>query len=198
MAPPHPLPPPAEQAPADQAPAGQAPTDQIPAGQAPTDQAPAGQAPAKPAFGAPRVTTAPQKPSRSSRPADAATQQRAIAALFLALLSLFGLLGLNNLQRGIYIAAFTLAAGLLALWLSVTSITRAHHGGTLTPRGPVTAIVIGAIGVLLSGILLIMLVAFGKQAAAYSRCISGANTLAAQQACRDQFTHAVESRASGG
>jgi hypothetical protein len=131
-------------------------------------------------------------------PAEAATQQRAVAALFLALLSLFGLLGLNNLQRGIYIAAFSVVAGVLAVRLSVTSIYRARRSGTMWPRGSVAATVIGAIGMLLSSLLLIGLVVFGSQATAYSQCLSGANTVAAQQACQNQFVHAVENRASRG
>ena len=121
-----------------------------------------------------------------------------VAALFLGLLSLFGLLGLSNLQRGIYIAAFTLVTGALAVWLSITSIIRARRTGTMSPRGSVTATAIGAIGILLSGTLLIGLAAFGRQAAMYSQCLSGANTIAAQQACENQFMHAIRSRASGG
>jgi hypothetical protein len=33
---------------------------------------------------------------------------------------------------------------------------------------------------------------FGKQASTFSRCLSGANTIAAQQACQNQFIHSVE------
>jgi hypothetical protein len=136
--------------------------------------------------------------ARRVRPAEPANRQRAVAALFLALLSLFGLFGLNNFQRGLVIVAFTLVAGALAIWLAITSLSRARRGGTVFPRGAVAAIVIGAIGVLFSGGLLIMFAAFGKQAATYSRCLSGANTIAAKQACQSQFVHAVEGRASGG
>ena len=135
--------------------------------------------------------------ARSLPPAGAAARQRAVAALFLALLSLFGLLGLNNLQRGIFIAAFALVAGALAVWLGSTAISRARRGGTMSPRSSVTAIAIGTVGVLLSGLLLVGLAAFGKQVATYTQCLSGANTLAAQQACKDQLVHAVEGRTSG-
>jgi hypothetical protein len=135
---------------------------------------------------------APGPKTRSLLPPEPATRQRAIAALFLALLSLFGLLALNNFQRGIYIVAFTLCAGALAIWFAVTSLVRARRGGTRSPRGSVAAIVIGSIGVLLSGFLLIGLAAFGKQAVTYSRCVSGANTVAAAQACRNQFVHAID------
>jgi hypothetical protein len=141
---------------------------------------------------------APVPKTRSVLPAEPAHQQRALAGLFLALLSLFGLLGgLHNFQRGSYIAAFTLLAGVLAVWLAITSLVRARRGGTMSPRGSVTAIAIGTVGVLLSGFLLIMLAAFGPQAVRYSQCYSGANTLAAKQACRNQFIRAVEGVTSG-
>ena len=141
---------------------------------------------------------APVPKSRSVRPAEPAHQQRALAGLFLALLSLFGLLGgLHNFQRGIYIAAFTLLAGALAVWLAITSLVRARRGGTMSPRGSVTAIAVGSLGVLLSGFLVIGLAAFSQQAVTYSQCYSGANTLAAKQACKNQFIHAVESVTSG-
>jgi hypothetical protein len=166
--------------------------------QSETEQSRAESAPAEPTGGA-APTVLPARPKATPLvPAEASTQQRAFAALFLALLSLFGLFGLNNLQRGVYIAAFSVVAGALAVRLSITSISRARRGGTMWPRGSVTATVIAAIGMLLSGVLLIGLVAFSSQAAAYSQCLSGANTIAAQQACRDQFVHAVENRASRG
>ena len=183
MAPPHPAPPHSPRPDAKQSDTGRSQDEPPAAG--PTTATP------------PAAITAHPK-AKPLRPAEAGPQQRAIAALFLALLSLFGLLGLSNLQRGIYIAAFTLVAGALAVWLSITSIARARRTGTMSPRGSITATAIGAIGILLSGVLLIGLAAFGPQAATYSRCLSGANTIAAQQACENQFVHAIESRASGG
>jgi hypothetical protein len=191
MAPPHPAPP-------DPAPphAKESGTEQSRAEPTAAKPAAADPAAAKPAATPPAAIPARPK-ARSLPPADAATRQRAVAALFLALLSLFGLLGLNNLQRGIYIAAFALVAAALAVWLGSTSISRARRGGTMAPRSSVTAIAIGAIGVLLSGLLLVGFAAFGKQVATYSQCLSGANTIAAQQACKDQLVHAVEGRASG-
>ena len=48
------------------------------------------------------------------------------------------------------------------------------------------------VGVLVSGVLLAGFALFGKQASAYSQCLSGANTIAAQQTCRTQFTRAIE------
>ena len=124
--------------------------------------------------------------------ADPAHQQRAIAGLLLAVLSLFGLLGVSNFQRGVYIVGFALVAGALAIWLAGTALARTRRAGTAGPRGSVTAIVIGSIGVLISGILLLGFALFGQQASTFSRCLSGANTIAAQQACQHQFIHSVE------
>lgn len=181
------------------APPPPAPPDPAPphAQESGTEQSRAEPAAAKPTAAKPPVAIPAGPKARSRPPAGPATRQRAVAALFLALLSLFGLLGLNNLQRGIYIAAFALVAGALAVWLGGTSISRARRAGTMSPRASVTAIAVGAIGVLLSGLLLIGFATFSKQVANYTQCLSGANTIAAQQACQNQFVHAVEGRASG-
>jgi len=133
-----------------------------------------------------------QARGRRTGRADPAHQQRSIAALLLAVLSLLGLLGVSNFQRGVYIVAFALVAGVLAIWFGGTALARTRRAGTAGPRGSVAAIVIGSIGVLLSGLLLLGFALFGKQASTFSRCLSGANTVAAQQACQNQFIHSVE------
>jgi drug/metabolite transporter (DMT)-like permease len=133
-----------------------------------------------------------QPRARRTERADPAHRQRAVAGLLLSVLSLFGLLGVSNFQRGVYIVGFALVAGALAIWLAGTALARTRRAGTAGPRGSVTAIVIGSIGVLLSGILLLGFALFGKQASTFSRCLSGANTIAAQQACQNQFIHSVE------
>jgi hypothetical protein len=114
---------------------------------------------------------------RVARPAPA-HQQRAVAALFLAVLSLFGLLGLSNFQRGRYIVGFATVVGALAIWFAITAITRARRSGTAT--------------LLLSGLLLIGFALFGKQAADYSQCLSGANTITAQQSCQHHFVQSIK------
>jgi hypothetical protein len=128
--------------------------------------------------------------------ADPVHRQRTAAALFLALLSLFGVLGLSNFQRGVYIVAFALVAGAMAIWLAGTAIRRARRGGTAGPRGSIVAISIGGVGVLISVLLLAGFALFGHQASTFTQCISGANTIAAQQTCRTQFLRAV--RNAGG
>jgi hypothetical protein len=126
-----------------------------------------------------------------ARRVDPAHQQRTVAAFFLAVLSLFGVLGLSNFQRGVYIVLFALVAGAMAIWLAGTAIRRARRGGTAGPRGSVVVIVIGGAGVLVSSLLLAGFALLGHQASTFSQCLSGANTVAAQQRCQNQFMRAV-------
>jgi hypothetical protein len=170
----------------------------------PAEQSPAESPEAEPTAamtGTAAMATRPK--ARRTLPAEPAVQQRAVAALLLALLSLFGLLGLNNLvrfgnvHRLSYVVACTLLVAALAIRLASTSLARARRGGTRSPRGSVLAIVIGSIGVLLSAFLLIGFAVFSKQLATYSRCLSGASTNAAQQACQNQLTRAVKSQSAG-
>ena len=131
------------------------------------------------------------QPGNAAVPAEPAVQQRALAALLLALLSLAGLFSLNYLQRGIYLVAYALVAGLMAMWLAVTALARARRGRTRRPRGSIIATVIAGVGIILSVIMLIAFAVFGKQLTAYGRCLSLASTSADRQACQTQFIHAV-------
>lgn len=124
-------------------------------------------------------------------PPDPANQQRAVAALFIAMLSLAGLLGFNDVRRGVYVALFGLLAGAVAWWLSFGSMIRARRGRTARPRGWAIASVIAGIGILLSAATLITFAVLGRQLSTYGDCLSGANTIAAQQSCQNQFTHDV-------
>ena len=132
----------------------------------------------------------PAKP-RAAAPAEPATQQRALAALLVALLSLTGLLALSNPQRGVYLVGYALLAGVVAMWLAVTSLARARRSRTARPHGSATATAIAGVGILLSAVLLLAFAVFGQQLSAYGRCLSEAGTATAQQACRVQFTHAL-------
>ncbi len=145
---------------------------------------------APPGLGARQPLLAPAK-RRPAGSVDPAHQQRTVAGFFLAVLSLFGVLGLSNFQRGVYIVVFALVAGAMAIWLAGTAIRRARRGGTAGPRGSVVVIAIGGAGVLVSSVLLAGFALLGHQASVFSQCLSGANTVAAQQACQTQFTRAV-------
>jgi hypothetical protein len=119
-------------------------------------------------------------------------RQRALAALTMGVLSLLGLaLGLGNLHRGIYVAALTLVFAAIGIWLGVTTSRKARRSGTARPRGAVSGIVLGGFGLAFSAMWLLVLAVFWPQVSSYYSCMSGANTVAAQQACHNQFTSSV-------
>jgi hypothetical protein len=124
-------------------------------------------------------------------PAEPAAQQRAVAGLLVALLSLTGVLALGDPQRGVYLVAYALLAGVVAMWLAVSSLARARRGRTARPHGSAAATVIACIGILLSSALLLAFIVLGRQMSMYGQCLSGAGTTTAQQSCQAQFTHAV-------
>ena len=126
-------------------------------------------------------------------PAEPALQHRALAALCVALLSLVGFLGLNiEVRRGIVIVIYALLAGAIALWLALTAMRRAGRARTARPRGAVAATVIAGVGIGLAAVMLVAFGLFGHELAQYGQCMSGANTLAAQQSCYDSFSHALD------
>ena len=129
---------------------------------------------------------------RQLPPPDPAVRQRALVALTLGALSLVGLmLGLGNLRRGIYVAVLTLAFAVTAIWLGVTATRKARRSGTARPRWAVGGVVLGGLGLAFSALWLLVLAVFWPQLNAYYNCMSGANTVAAQQACHNQFTNSV-------
>src|SRR6266704_5955710 len=138
---------------------------------------------------------------RQLPPPDPAVRQRALAALLLGALSLIGLmLGLGNLDRGVYrgifVAVLTLLFGVIAIWLGVTASKKARRGGTARPRGAAGGVVLGGLGLAFSALWLIVLAVFWPQLNTYYTCMGGANTVTAQQACHDQFTKSVGSEIS--
>ncbi len=129
---------------------------------------------------------------RQLPPPDPALRQEALAALMLGALSLIGLmLGLDHLRRGIYVAVLTLLFAVIAIWLGVTVSRKARRSGTARPRGAVSGVVLGGLGLALSALWLLVLALFWPQLNTYYNCLSGANTVAAQQACHQQFTNSV-------
>src|SRR4029077_6436948 len=71
---------------------------------------------------------------RTAVPAEPAAQRRAGAALLVALLSLTGVLALGDPQRGVYLVAYALLAGVVAMWLAMTSLARARRGPAARPH----------------------------------------------------------------
>jgi predicted PurR-regulated permease PerM len=142
----------------------------------------------------------PGAPRPPRAPADPALQQRAWAALALAVLSLLSLLLIGNLRRGVYVAAVALVIAAIALWVALRAMSRARRGGTGRPRGARLAVVLGAAGFLFSGFVLAGYAVFWPQLTQYSNCLNGANTASTQQACQQQFDNSVngEMRILGG
>jgi hypothetical protein len=125
-------------------------------------------------------------------------QQRALAGLLFGLLSMFGLFAfsdligqLGDLRRTALLVGFSLFVGAISLWLGITAVTRSRRAATARPRGAASAIVLGSIGVLFSILLLALFAVMSKEFSQYSRCMKGANTLAAQEQCHDQLTRAL-------
>ena len=134
---------------------------------------------------------------RQLPPPEPAVRQRALAALALGALSLIALLlGLGNVHRGIYVAVLALLFAVTAIWLGVTASTKARRSGTARPRWAVGGVVFGGIGLAFSALWLLVLAVFWPQLNAYYNCMSGANTVAAQQACHNQFTNSVSGEIS--
>lgn len=134
---------------------------------------------------------------RQLPPPDPAVRQRALAALALGVLSLIGLaFGLGNLRRGIAVAVLALAFAAIAVWLGVTASRKARRSGTARPRWAVSGVVLGGLGLAFSVLWLLVLAVFWPQLNTYYTCMNGANTVAAQQACHDQFTKSVGSEIS--
>jgi len=125
-------------------------------------------------------------------PPDPVLRQRAVVAVALGVLSLFGLaLGLGNLRRGVFVAVVTLVFAAAAIWLGAGASRRARRSGTARPRGSVTAIVLGGFGLAVSAVWLLVLAVFWPQLNAYATCMSSANTVAAQQVCHTQLNKSV-------
>ena len=126
-------------------------------------------------------------------PPEPSLQHRAVAALFVALLSLAGLLGFNiEAQRAVFVVIYSLLAGATALWLALTAMKRARRSRTARPRGSVAAAVIAGVGIGLAGVMLLAFGLFGRQLSDYGRCLSSANTITASQSCYSRFSHALD------
>ena len=136
-------------------------------------------------------------PRRQLPPPEPPVRQRALTGLLLGVLSLIGLtLGLGNLRRGIFVAILTLIFAATAIWLGVTATRRARRGGTARPRWAVGGVMLGSLGLAFSALWLLVLAVFWPQLNTYYTCMGGANTVAAQQTCHDQFTKSVGSEIS--
>jgi hypothetical protein len=129
---------------------------------------------------------------RPRKPADPALQQRSWAALFLAVLSLFATMMMStNVRRGVVVVVVTMIIALIALWLAISAMSRARNTGSGRPRGAIFATVLASVGCAFSGLVLIGFAMYWPQLTQFSNCLSGANTVAAQQACQQQLDHSI-------
>jgi len=87
----------------------------------------------------------------------------------------------------------TLLIGALAAWLGGTATSRARRAGTARPRSAVPGTILGILGLSFSAVTLIVFALFWSELSAYSNCLSGANTVTAQQACQHQFSQTISS-----
>ncbi len=109
----------------------------------------------------------------------------------LGFLSLIGLFLARGGRHDIYVVVGTLVIGAVAVWLGSTAMSRARRGRTGRPRGALPGLILGALGLALSGLALIVFAVFWNQLSAYWSCTSGANTLVAQQACQHQLSKTI-------
>ena len=129
-------------------------------------------------------------------PPSAQLRQRALAGFALGALSMLALAFIDSskLHRAIYVIAMAATFGVIGIWLSVSARRRARREGTARPRGAFGGILLGAFGLALSLLGALAFALFWHQLMTYSSCLGQANSVAATQACHDQFTDTVNSR----
>jgi len=128
-------------------------------------------------------------------PAGPALQQRAFAALMLALISLFGMIVLSgNLHRAPVVLAVTLIIGGTGLWLAITAMSRSSRDGSARPRLVILATVLAAVGTGLSALALAGFALFWTQINQYGNCLAGATTVAEQNACNQQLNNSLQDK----
>ena len=127
-------------------------------------------------------------------PAAPALQQRAAAALVLALLSLIAMMLIGNLQRAVYVIAVALAVAVVALMLAISAMRAAKRERTRRPRVALASVVLGGAGAVFSALALTGLLIFWSQYMQYAKCLNGAPTTATQNACQQQFENSIGHR----
>jgi len=142
----------------------------------------------------PRSPFLPPAPRPQLPPAAPALQQRAAAALVLALLSLIAMMLIGNLQRAVYVVAVALAVALIALILAISAMKAAKRAGSRRPRTALASVLLGGVGAAFSAFALAGLLIFWSQYMQYAKCLDGATTTTAQNACQQQFENSIGHR----
>ncbi|MGH3319930.1 MAG: DUF4190 domain-containing protein [Streptosporangiaceae bacterium] len=89
------------------------------------------------------------------------------------------------------------ALDVVAIVTGARALRRVGGSGGRAP-GAVAGIVLGVIGLLLAAFLCAVLVVFWDGVNTYQQCMSGANTIQAQNACKQALRHALEQRLGNG
>jgi hypothetical protein len=132
----------------------------------------------------------PQRP-----PAARELQQRAVAGLLLAVLSLIAMMLIGNLQRAPYVIAVALVVALVGLALAISSMRAAKRAGTRRPRVSLSAVLLSGICTLFSVIALIGFSIFWSQFTSYANCMNAAaSSTAAQNACQTALDNSLNAR----
>ena len=142
----------------------------------------------------PRSPFLPPEPRPQLPPAAPALQQRAAAALILALLSLIAMLLIGNLQRAVYVIAVALAVAVVGLVLAISAMKAAKRAGTRRPRTALPSVLLGGVGAVFSAFALAGLLIFWSQYMQYAKCLNGAATVATRNACEQQFKNSIGDR----
>jgi hypothetical protein len=111
----------------------------------------------------------------------------------LALISLCGMMMLgNDVRRGVIVLAVTLIIGAVGLFLAITAMSRSRKAGSARPRFVILATVLAVVGTGLSALALAGFALFWTQVNQYENCMSGANTVSAQNACNQQLNNSLQ------
>ncbi len=90
--------------------------------------------------------------------------------------------------------AGSVACAVTAVVLGIRTSRATQRAGTSGVTTAVVGLTIGALSLLLAGLVTLMLVVFWPELSALRECLSGANTSIAQQECERTFIDAVTTR----
>jgi predicted PurR-regulated permease PerM len=148
--------------------------------------------PPAPPPGSPFLSPAP-RPQRP--PAARELQQRAAAALFLAVLSIIAMTLIGSWQRAAYVLAVACVVALTGFVLAISAMRAAKRAGTRRPRVSVAAAVLSGICAVFAGLATISFLFFGAQLTQFANCMNAAgSSTAAQNACQTGLQNAITAR----
>ncbi len=90
--------------------------------------------------------------------------------------------------------AVALAVALVGLALAISAMKAAKRQVPAGRAAAVGGVLLGAVSALFSGFALVGLLIFWSQYMQYANCLNGANTVATQNACQQQFENSIGHR----